>query len=258
MRSASVALTLSTPVARLATPPPLRPRAAALERQPSEGLAERKTASTRQPWARKSPSRGWTACPEPPKHQHSYPRLEPVAAGETEMELTAGACAGIPRRPAAAAAAAAGRGVQAEKAEEGGLFPRRLETRRGVGVAGVMGTGTVAAAAARARRGRPPPWQEAHGQQAQARACPKGMEVGPAETMGRGAKAEAVRGAVVEPAVGAAVGAGGIDVPLRERAEGGSETMVTATASTEIGWSAAEERTVSAGVMPSAIETTEG
>lgn len=67
-----------------------------------------------------------------------------------------------------------------------------------------------------------------------------------------------MRGAVVEPGAVAVVGAGGTGVLPREKAEGGAETTVTATASTEIGWSVAEERTVPAGVMLSAIETVEG
>lgn len=64
---------------------------------------------------------------------------------------------------------------------------------------------------------------------------------------------------MVEPGAAAVAVAGGVEVPLRERAEGGTEITMTATASTEIGWSAAVERTaVSAGVMFPAVERAGG
>ena len=84
------------------------------------------------------------------------------------------------------------------------------------------------------------------------------MAAGPAETTERGAQAEAARGVVVGPGAVAVAVAGEIEVPRREGAEGGAETTTTAAASTEIGSSAAEERTVSAGVMGPAVETAGG
>lgn len=57
----------------------------------------------------------------------------------------------------------------------------------------------------------------------------------------------------------AGAGAGGVEVLPRGRAEGGAGIITTtAAASTEIGWSAAEERTVSAGVLFPAVETAGG
>ena len=173
------------------------------------------------------------------------------------MELTAGGGVDIRHPPTVAVV---GRGQQAEKEVEGQRFLPRLETLRGVGGAGATAEAeaVTAAAAARARQGRRPHWQEARGQQAQARACPKGMAAGPAETTERGAQAEAARGVVVGPGAVAVAVAGEIEVPRREGAEGGAETTTTAAASTEIGSSAAEERTVSAGVMGPAVETAGG